>query len=396
MNKLFSIATFLLLLLATTNVVFSQITVDIPCTGTTNPNSGRIDLVNNTKSYGFLYSGVTNQYKGWARFNVSSYIPANATITSATAIFWVETSSGSGTGNYLKLFTGDPGSMTVSALSTAIGGSSGAHSGGSDDYHPTGQKSIAINATGITFLNNNKTVALNLGFTKPSGNFGFRIYGSDGAANGTADANKKPILRVTYTLPCSAPTVAATTAASSIGCTTATTGGNVTDDGGCAVTERGVVYAISPTVPTTVNSKVTATGTTGTFTSSLTGLTANTTYIVRAYATNINGTTYGTEISFTTLPPPGQPTAITPTTACANTATTFTTTATNSPTSYTWTLPSGWTGSSSTASITATPNSTNGSISVTATNACGTSAVRTTAITLSVPVAPTVNTIANP
>jgi hypothetical protein len=42
--------------------------------------------------------------------------------------------------------------------------------------------------------------------------------------------------------------------------------------------------------------------TTGTYTSSLTGLTYNTTYYVRAYATNSVGTTYGNQISFTTIP----------------------------------------------------------------------------------------------
>ena len=53
--------------------------------------------------------------------------------------------------------------------------------------------------------------------------------------------------------------------------------------------------------PTTANSK-TANGTgTGSFTSSLTGLTAMTLYYVRAYATNGTGTTYGNEVTFTAL-----------------------------------------------------------------------------------------------
>lgn len=394
MNKLSTLSTILLLLLMSATTVFSQqITVDIPCTGATNPNSGFV--TSSTKTFGHIWQGVSGANRGWARFDIQNFVPSNATITAADVVFWVETSSGSGTGNNFNFFTGNPGSLSVAQLNTAIG-TTNTHGVGNPDYNPVGQKTRVINATGVTFLNTNKTVAVNLGFSKPSGNFGFRIHGSDGVGSGSTDIAKRPILRVTYTLPCSAPIVAATTVASTIGCTTASTGGNITDDGGCAVTERGVVYAISPTVPTTANSILTATGTTGVFTSNLTGLTANTTYIVRAYATNINGTTYGTQISFTTLPPPGQPTAITPTTACAGAATTFTTSATNSPTSYTWTLPAGWTGSSSTASISVTPNATSGDISVTATNTCGTSIVRATAITLSVPVAPTVNTITNP
>ena len=42
---------------------------------------------------------------------------------------------------------------------------------------------------------------------------------------------------------------------------------------------------------------------TGTFTSNIIGLTANTQYYVRAYATNSVGTSYGNEVSFTTLTP---------------------------------------------------------------------------------------------
>jgi len=90
-----------------------------------------------------------------------------------------------------------------------------------------------------------------------------------------------------------------TTSATSVTSTTATTGGNVTSDGGATVTARGVCYATTQT-PTLSNS-FTSNGTgVGSFTSSLTGLTQNTTYYVRAYATNSVGTNYGSQISFTT------------------------------------------------------------------------------------------------
>ncbi|MBQ7489410.1 MAG: hypothetical protein IJT51_02690 [Bacteroidales bacterium] len=95
------------------------------------------------------------------------------------------------------------------------------------------------------------------------------------------------------------PTVT-TTAASNIGTATATSGGNVTADGGATVTARGVCWSTSHN-PTISNSKTTNGSGTGSFTSSLTGLTSGTTYYVRAYATNSVGTAYGSEISFTTL-----------------------------------------------------------------------------------------------
>jgi len=80
---------------------------------------------------------------------------------------------------------------------------------------------------------------------------------------------------------------------------TATTGGNITNDGGTPVTQRGVVWSVSPNPTTANNSTTNGTGT-GSFTSNLTNLTANTTYYVRAYATNSAGTAYGNQVSFAT------------------------------------------------------------------------------------------------
>jgi hypothetical protein len=89
-----------------------------------------------------------------------------------------------------------------------------------------------------------------------------------------------------------------TTAVSSITITSAETGGNVTSSGGEAVTARGVCWSTAHS-PTVAGSKtIDGTGS-GAFTSSITGLTPNTAYYVRAYATNSVGTAYGKEISFT-------------------------------------------------------------------------------------------------
>lgn len=100
--------------------------------------------------------------------------------------------------------------------------------------------------------------------------------------------------------PTSIPTVVTVDSASNITTTVATVGGDVTADGGATISERGIVYGTTAN-PTVDNSKKTATGTTGAFTANLTGLTANTTYYYRAYATNSNGTSYGTDQTFTTL-----------------------------------------------------------------------------------------------
>lgn len=77
-------------------------------------------------------------------------------------------------------------------------------------------------------------------------------------------------------------------------------GGNVTFDGGSAVTARGVCW--STTQNPTVNDMHTTNGTgIGSFASHIAGLHSDTTYYVRAYATNSVGTAYGEERSFTTL-----------------------------------------------------------------------------------------------
>ncbi len=99
-----------------------------------------------------------------------------------------------------------------------------------------------------------------------------------------------------------APT-ASTAAASAITSTTATLNGNITSDGGAAITARGFVYAISNaglTIENTAADTVIVSGTTGVFEKEITGLTAGTKYYYRAYATNSLGTTYGGEQSFTT------------------------------------------------------------------------------------------------
>ncbi len=93
--------------------------------------------------------------------------------------------------------------------------------------------------------------------------------------------------------------VLTTSAVTNIGQNTATSGGTITSDGGAAVTARGVCWSTSPT-PVIVDSKTTDGAGSGSFTSSVMGLTTNTTYHVRAYANNSAGTGYGNEITFTT------------------------------------------------------------------------------------------------
>lgn len=90
-----------------------------------------------------------------------------------------------------------------------------------------------------------------------------------------------------------------TTAYSDLSCTSASSGGTVTVNGGDAVTAKGVCWSTASS-PTIADSKTSDGAGLGLYTSSITGLTASTLYYVRAYATNGIGTAYGNEISFTT------------------------------------------------------------------------------------------------
>lgn len=92
-----------------------------------------------------------------------------------------------------------------------------------------------------------------------------------------------------------------TTIPTSITYTTALGGGDITFDGGAPITARGVCWSLTSN-PTILNNKSTSGNGNGTFTSSITGLNVNTTYYVRAYATNSSGTAYGEQVVFNSKP----------------------------------------------------------------------------------------------
>jgi hypothetical protein len=101
------------------------------------------------------------------------------------------------------------------------------------------------------------------------------------------------------------PTLA-TPAAYGVMANTADLGGNVSLDGGAAITERGVVYALAsinanPMIGGSGVNKLTASGTTGIFAVPVTGLTPGTGHVFKAYATNLKGTSYTAATLFTTL-----------------------------------------------------------------------------------------------
>ena len=130
----------------------------------------------------------------------------------------------------------------------------------------------------------------------------YRVYSYNAIGNSTNYSNE---FTISIPTPIALPTVTTSTI-TSIMPTTANSGGNITSDGGASVTARGVVWSTSQNPTVALSTKTTDGTGTGTFTSNITGLSPNTQYYIRAYATNSAGTAYGNEISFTTMPTIGQ------------------------------------------------------------------------------------------
>ena len=93
-------------------------------------------------------------------------------------------------------------------------------------------------------------------------------------------------------------------AASAITQTTATVAGSIPATGCSAVTAYGIEYSTTNNFPTGTGTQAASTNLSGiNFSSALNGLSASTVYYYRAYATNAGGTTYGSQLSFTTAAP---------------------------------------------------------------------------------------------
>ena len=97
------------------------------------------------------------------------------------------------------------------------------------------------------------------------------------------------------------PTIPAvsTTDVTNVTQTSVTLGGNVSSEGDALVQERGICWSMTSN-PTVSDNKISNGVGLGSFTGTISGLTAGTTYHARAYAKNSVGVAYGTDVQFTT------------------------------------------------------------------------------------------------
>ena len=133
----------------------------------------------------------------------------------------------------------------------------------------------------------------NLSNLYPNTNYFVRSFATNSV--GTAFGNQL----IFTTNPATLPTIS-TNNISSVSTTTAVSGGNISSNGGDSVTARGVCFGTSSN-PTLLNNVVNCGNGSGTFSANLTNLLPDTTYYLRAFATNSLGTAYGNQISFNTL-----------------------------------------------------------------------------------------------
>ncbi len=153
---------------------------------------------------------------------------------------------------------------------------------------------------GTTELSNGSFItaaeaAAGLKFTPTSQSCGFTVAGATSADDADVSAN---IHVVSFTALPVLPVVT-TASVSDVDTNTAVCGGTVTDDGGGAISARGVCWSTSAD-PTTSDNKTTDGVGTGAFESEISDLDSETKYYVRAYATNGAGTSYGETKTFTT------------------------------------------------------------------------------------------------
>jgi len=177
---------FLLLMLSGLNTsVFAQVTATFYCSTGTN-KTGSVNSAG-TKNDGNMITINSSSNRGWASFDLSS-IPPGSTVSAVTLKFTTYSSVSSSATNNVYGFTGDPVTMTGSALYTACASGT---SFNASSWSANALQTKVLNATGIAFVAANVGGTLNIGFVRGSTNT-YNIYGYPGT---TA---QQPQLDITY------------------------------------------------------------------------------------------------------------------------------------------------------------------------------------------------------
>lgn len=212
-------------------------------------------------------------------------------------------SVGTGYGSSLMFTTSAPtipllstNAVTSITQNTAISGGVINSNGGSN----INQRGVVWNTSTNPTISNNKTTDgmgtgnFNSNLTGLLDNTKYYIRSYATNSVGTAYGNELTFTTASQTVP-----ILTTNNILNITNVSASSGGSITSNGGSPVTAKGIVWSTNPNPTLSDNKTNDGSGTTS-FNSVLTGLMAGTTYYVRSYATNMAGTGYGEQKSFTT------------------------------------------------------------------------------------------------
>jgi len=311
------------------NITFSSITsLSMDVSWTNGDGAKRIVLMNTTNSFtnpadgtdptaNPVYSGTGEQVV----FNGSGNTVSVSGLTGSTA-YWYRVYEYNGSGSGTKYLTvtagGNPASQATSAYipptvttdavtnisyTTATGGGNVTADGG----FPIIARGVCYSTSPNPAITDPHTMepgtlgpfTSNITGLTPGTTYYVRAYATSSVVTGYGN-------EVTFTTSSLSAPAVITGSVTGIQFNTAVASGNVTSDGGSAISARGICYSTTPN-PTIAGPKTTEPGTTGFFTSNITGLLPQTTYHVRAYATNNSGTNYGADSVFTTLCEPYPP-----------------------------------------------------------------------------------------
>ena len=243
---------------------------------------------------------------GTGRGLFNSTISGLSPATTYYARAYATNSMGTYYGNEISFNTPSLPTLTTTAVSS-IGGvyascggkvtSTGKNSSGTGVYvhygvcwSTTPSPSIANSSTSDGSSNEITTFSSSLTGLSPQTTYYVRAYAKSDV--GTAYGNELSFTTKALILP-----TLSTINVSSISSTGASIGGNVTADGGAPVTERGVCWGTTAN-PTVLSNRVTSGTGIGTFSCTISGLTAGTSYYARAYAITSAGTAYGDDVVF--------------------------------------------------------------------------------------------------
>jgi hypothetical protein len=261
----------------------------------TNPTIALSTKTTDGSGIGTFISNITGLSTG-VKYFIRAYA-TNSTGTSYGNEVTVTTSANPPTLGSLSISNVTSSSANLSSSIVSFGGSTITEYGfvWNNTSNPTftGSNKILLGTT-TNGINSNFNFSHNFSSLNSNTKYAIRAYAVNNAGvNYSTEAS--------FTTLAGLPSVT-TSDPTSLTSTSVTLSGNATADGGSAITQKGIVFSLQsgPTISLTTKSENGAG--TGLFSATVSGLSRNTRYYYRAYATNSVGTIYGTEKSFTTNP----------------------------------------------------------------------------------------------